>query len=88
MWKSNNMLAILGKKLGMTQYINPEGRLIPATALEAGPCVVTELKNLENHGYRAAQIGYGDAKEKLMAKPQLDNFKKKKLPLNTCSPKN
>ncbi len=75
------MLAILGKKLGMTQYINKEGALIPATALEAGPCVVTEVKTVEKHGYRAAQLGFGDVKEKHLTKAALVNFQKKKLPL-------
>ncbi|OIO39097.1 MAG: 50S ribosomal protein L3 [Candidatus Omnitrophica bacterium CG1_02_46_14] len=75
------MLAILGKKLGMTQFINKAGALIPATALEAGPCVVTEIKTNEKHGYRAAQLGFGDVKEKHLTKALTVNFQKKKLPL-------
>lgn len=75
------MLAILGKKLGMTQYINKEGALIPATALEAGPCVVTDVKTLEKHGYKAIQLGFGDAKEKHLSKALKVNFEKKKLPM-------
>ncbi len=75
------MLAILGKKIGMTQYINKEGALIPATVLEAGPCIVTDLKNPEKHGYKAAQIGYGDIKEKHVSKAIKTSFEKKKLPL-------
>ena len=75
------MLAILGKKLGMTQYINKDGALIPATALEAGPCVVTDIKTNEKHGYKAAQIGFGDVKEKHLSKASRINFEKKKLPL-------
>ncbi len=75
------MIAILGKKLGMTQYIRPDGWLIPVTALEAGPCVVTDLKNEKQHGYKAIQIGYGDVKEKRVSKAYAENFKKKKLPL-------
>ena len=65
----------------MTQYINATGRLIPATALEAGPCIVTDLKNEKQHGYKAIQIGFGDAKEKRLGKALAENFKKKKLPL-------
>src|SRR3989338_6248781 len=76
-----NMLAILGKKIGTTQFINPEGHLIPCTALEAGPCVVTALKNDEKHGYKSVQLGYGDVKEKHLSKAAVTNFKKNKLPL-------
>src|SRR3989338_1339253 len=75
------MLAILGKKLGMTQYINKEGALIPATALEAGPCVITELKTIEKHGYKAAQIGFGEVTAKHLSKALRTSFEKKKLPL-------
>ena len=75
------MQVILGKKLGMTQYIHTSGSLIPATVLEAGPCTVTDLKNQDKHGYKAAQIGYGDAKAKHLSKAAKTNFEKKKLPL-------
>ncbi len=75
------MLAILGQKLGMSQFIQPEGTRVPVTVLEAGPCIVTELKSKEKHGYKAAQIGYGDAKEKVFNKPELGHFKKNKLAL-------
>jgi len=75
------MLAILGQKLGMSQFIRPEGTLVPVTVLQAGPCVVTDLKSKEKHGYKAAQIGYGDAKEKVLNKAELGNFKKKNLAL-------
>src|SRR3990167_9513803 len=73
------MLAILGKKIGMTQYINKEGALIPATALEAGPCLVTDLKTPEKHGYKAVQLGFGDVKAKHISKALKINFDKKKL---------
>ena len=76
------MQAILGKKIGMTQYITAEGHLIPVTALEAGPCVVTDVKNVEKHGYKAAQIGYGDnVKAKNVSKFIRVDLEKKKLPL-------
>ena len=74
------MQAILGIKLGMTQLITAEGHQIPVTALEAGPCIVVDLKNVEKHGYKAAQIGYGDGlKEKNTAKPYKEHFTKKNL---------
>ncbi|MBI3316363.1 MAG: 50S ribosomal protein L3 [Candidatus Omnitrophica bacterium] len=75
------MLALLGKKLGMTQYINKEGALIPATVLTAGPCLVTDVKTAEKHGYKAVQLGFGDVKEKHVSNPLKGQFTKKKLAL-------
>lgn len=75
------MPALMGIKIGMTQIISPEGRLIPATVLEAGPCTVTDLKTLDKHGYKAVQIGYGDVKEKHVSKAYKTMLTKKKLPL-------
>ena len=76
------MQAILGKKIGMTQFINADGHLIPVTALEAGPCVVTDVKSLEKHGYKAIQVGYGDnVKAKNVSKAFRVQLEKKKLPL-------
>lgn len=76
------MQAILGKKIGMTQFISAEGAQVTATALLAGPCLVTELKNEKDHGYKAAQIGYGDeVKPKNVSKAIKTQFEKKKLPL-------
>lgn len=76
------MQAILGTKLGMTQFLRPDGSLISATVLEAGPCVVTDLRSKEKHGYKAAQVGYGDGlKEKNAAKAYKTSFSKKNLPL-------
>ena len=76
------MLAILGKKIGMTQYITAKGDLIPVTAVEAGPCVVTDVKNEQKHGYKAIQLGYGDdVKPKNVSKTKKADFEKKKLPL-------
>ena len=60
--------AILATKVGMTQIFNEEGALIPVTVLEAGPCVVTQVKTVENDGYEAVQVGYGDAKVKVTNK--------------------
>ena len=74
------MQAILGMKIGMTQLITAEGHLIPVTALEAGPCTVVDLKNVEKHGYKAAQIGFGDnLKDKNTSKPYKEYFAKKNL---------
>ncbi len=73
------MQALLGKKLGMTQFINKEGRLLPVTALEAGPCFVTDLKTPDKHGYKAAQLGFGEIKEKHLSKALKESFAKKKL---------
>lgn len=57
------MKALLATKIGMTQIFDDEGRLQPVTVLQAGPCVITQLKTTENDGYTAAQIGYGEAKK-------------------------
>ena len=76
------MQAILGNNIGMTQYITAEGHLVGVTALEAGPCIVTDIKSPEKHGYKAVQFGYGDnVKAKNVAKSDKTNFEKKKLPL-------
>ncbi len=76
------MQAILGKKLGMTSYVTAKGDLVPVTALEAGPCVVTDVKSDSKHGYKAAQIGFGNnVKEKNVSKAYKTNFSKKNLPL-------
>lgn len=64
------MKGILGKKLGMTQIFTAEGIVVPVTVVEAGPNVVTQIKTVEKDGYSALQVGYGDAKEKSLNKPQ------------------
>lgn len=82
MSKLNNMLAILGKKIGMTQVISSEGAMRPVTVLEAGPCVVTALRHPDKHGYKAIQIGYGDnVKAKNVSKAYKTPFEKAKQPL-------
>ncbi len=70
------MKAILGKKIGMTQVFTPEGVLIPVTAVEAGPCVITQLKTTENDGYEAIQVGFGDIKPVRVNKPRKGHFDK------------
>ena len=64
------MKGILGKKLGMTQIFTEEGILVPVTVVEAGPNVVTQVKTVEKDGYNAIQVGFEDAKEKSLNKPQ------------------
>ena len=58
--------AILATKIGMTQIFNADGVLVPVTVLEAGPCVVTQIKTVENDGYSAVQVGCGEKKEKVV----------------------
>ena len=58
--------AILATKIGMTQIFNEEGMLVPVTVLQAGPCVVTQVKTIENDGYAAVQVGFVDKKEKVV----------------------
>ena len=68
--------AILATKVGMTQIFNNEGVLVPVTVLQAGPCVVTQVKTAENDGYDAVQVGYVDKREKLVTKPVKGHFDK------------
>ena len=68
--------AIIGKKIGMTQIFDEKGRVVPVTVVEAGPCVVTQKKTVENDGYEAVQIGYGDLKASKVNKPQKGHFQK------------
>jgi len=60
---------ILGKKLGMTQVFDESGRVVPVTVIEAGPCVVTQVKTVDSDGYEAVQLGFGDIKESRVTKP-------------------
>ena len=57
--------AIIGKKIGMTQIFDEKGKVVPVTVVEAGPCVVAQIKTVENDGYEAVQLGYGDIKLKV-----------------------
>ena len=68
--------AILTTKVGMTQIFNEDGVLTPVTVLQAGPCVVTQVKTVENDGYSAIQVGFGDIREKLVNKPKKGHFAK------------
>ena len=68
--------AILATKVGMTQIFNDEGVLTPVTVRQAGPCVVTQVKTVENDGYKAVQVGFVDKREKLVSKPVKGHFDK------------
>lgn len=68
--------AILATKVGMTQIFNEDGVLTPVTVLQAGPCVVTQVKTEENDGYKAVQVGFVDKREKLVNKPMKGQFDK------------
>ncbi|WP_066712920.1 50S ribosomal protein L3 [Clostridium sp. Marseille-P299] len=68
--------AILATKVGMTQIFNEDGKLIPVTVLQAGPCAVTQVKTVENDGYNAVQVGFGDIREVLVNKPRKGHFAK------------
>ena len=68
--------AIIGKKLGMTQIFSADGKVIPVTVVEAGPCPVVQIKTLERDGYTAVKLGFSEVEEKYVNKPDLGQFKK------------
>lgn len=70
------MPGIIGRKVGMTSIFGAEGENIACTVIEAGPCIVTQVKNVETDGYRAVQLAFGEKKEKNTSKPLLGHFKK------------
>src|SRR5689334_9086426 len=70
------MPGIIGRKVGMTSVFAANGENIAVTVIEAGPCVVTQVKNVETDGYRAVQLAFGDKKEKNTTKPMQGHFKK------------
>ena len=73
--------AIIGKKLGMTQIFDENGVVIPVTVIEAGPCVVAQIKTTENDGYEAIQLGFGEVKEHKVNKPVRGHFAKANIPV-------
>ncbi len=88
---------IIGKKVGMTQIFTPEGKVVPVTVIEAGPCIVTQKKTVENDGYDALQIGFGDVNVHKLNKPLKGHFEKsdvapkrvlKEFRLEDCSTQN
>lgn len=70
------MSGIIGKKVGMTTIFNAEGQAVPCTLIEAGPCVVTQVRTEEKDGYSAVQLGYGEKKEKNTSRSLVGHFKK------------
>ena len=68
--------ALIGKKIGMTQIFDEKGKVVPVTVVEAGPCVVSQIKTVETDGYEAIQFGFGDIKSKHVTKPLAGHFKK------------
>ena len=75
------MKTIIGKKVGMTQIFDEKGKVIPVTVIEAGPCLVAQVKSVETDGYNAIQLGFGDVKESKLNKPEKGHFAKAKLAL-------
>lgn len=71
--------AILGRKIGMTQLFDAEGKMVPVTVVEAGPCTVVQKKTTETDGYTAVQVGFVDKKEKKVSKPAKGHFDKAKV---------
>ena len=70
------MAGILGKKLGMTQLFTEDGERLPVTVIQAGPCVVTAVREPERDGYRAVQLAFGETKEARLTKPQRGHLKR------------
>ncbi len=70
---------LIGKKVGMTQIFDEKGNVIPVTVIEAGPCVVAQVKTTETDGYNAVQLGFGDIKDKHINKPEAGHFAKSKI---------
>jgi large subunit ribosomal protein L3 len=69
-------IGILGTKLGMTQIFDESGLAIPVTIIKAGPCLITQIKNLDTDGYNAVQVGYSETRSKLLTKPRLGHLEK------------
>jgi len=77
------MPGLIGKKIGMTSVFSADGKNLPCTVIEVGPCVVTQVKTVEKDGYEAVQLGFQEQKEKHTTKPELDfRSKKKSIPRN------
>ncbi len=70
------MSALLGKKIGMTNVFSPEGKLVPVTVVQVGPCVVTQVKTLETDGYNSLQLGFDETKVERLTKPMAGHLKK------------
>ena len=70
------MPGLIGKKIGMTSVFSVEGKNIPCTVIEAGPCIVSQVRTIEKDGYEAVQLGFQEKKEKHATKPEIGHFKK------------
>ena len=75
------MKTLIGKKVGMTQIFDEKGKVIPVTVIEAGPCVVAQVKSVETDGYNAIQLGFGDVKESKLNKAERGHFEKANIAL-------
>ena len=75
---------IIGKKIGMTQIFDESGKVIPVTVVEAGPCVVVQKKTVENDGYEAVQLGFGEVKATRVNKPMKGHFDKADTAYKMC----
>ncbi|MCS6777803.1 MAG: 50S ribosomal protein L3 [Chloroherpetonaceae bacterium] len=71
---------ILGRKIGMTQVFDDRGEIVPVTVIEAGPCIVTQLKSVATDGYNAIQVGFGEIRPRLVNKPEAGHFRKAGVP--------
>ena len=67
---------LIGRKVGMTQIFDEQGKVIPVTAIEAGPCTVVQVKTVETDGYNAVQLGFGEVKEHKVIKPIRGHYTK------------
>ena len=76
------MPGLIGKKIGMTSIFSEDGKNIPCTILEVGPCTVTQIKTIDTDGYNAVQIGFGEQKEQRLSKALKGHFEKAKAPLH------
>src|SRR6185312_11593092 len=73
-WRKRMLTGLLGRKVGMTQIFGPNGTAIPVTVIEAGPCVVTQVKTAASDGYEAIQLGYGEKSEKHAKRPEMGHL--------------
>lgn len=74
------MKGMIGKKIGMTQVFDEQGAAVPVTVIQAGPCYVTQIRNVERDGYVAVQLGYGESKPRRLSKGQLGHLQRSDLP--------
>jgi large subunit ribosomal protein L3 len=73
------MIGLIGKKVGMTQVFDEKGDIVPVTVIEAGPCLVTDVRKPDKHGYSAVQLGFGEKRETRMTRPVLGQFRARNL---------